>query len=286
MLVWAPWQPCRHVQLRWNWMIPSQKPTVCNRRWNSKREVVNKNPFLLETNSKQRTWKLMQKEDYISGFLLGRRNTAGANCEFPGGYPPLVQAEEWPAAVEVSWRIIQLSWVVDVDEDQPSSWANNDQTRRVVTPKWWFSKGNLLVSGKSRVVKYYNLARTILTPWKMNGWNLKMEADGRWFVCLLKWVTFRFHVTRNVQGCIDFSASLFSWKQPLGACCRYEIVDLRKFSAKQKQRWMTLRELCIDFQGCNNFGCKKVDCSNCVKMERTHTVDGKNPAPPGMYKTL
>eukprot|EP00434_Breviolum_minutum_P005265 symbB.v1.2.004640.t1/scaffold265.1/size247395/3 len=26
----------------------------------------------------------------------------GANCEFPGGYPPFVQAEEWPAAVEVT----------------------------------------------------------------------------------------------------------------------------------------------------------------------------------------
>ena len=28
--------------------------------------------------------------------------------------------------------------------------------------KWWFSKGNLLISGKSRLVKYYNLARYIL----------------------------------------------------------------------------------------------------------------------------
>ena len=25
--------------------------------------------------------------------------------------------------------------------------------------KWWFSKGNPLISGKSRLVKYYNLAR-------------------------------------------------------------------------------------------------------------------------------
>ena len=24
-------------------------------------------------------------------------------------------------------------------------------------PKWWFSKGNPLISGKSRLVKYYNL---------------------------------------------------------------------------------------------------------------------------------
>ena len=28
-------------------------------------------------------------------------------------------------------------------------------------PKWWFSKGNPLISGKSRLVKYYNLARCI-----------------------------------------------------------------------------------------------------------------------------
>ena len=26
-------------------------------------------------------------------------------------------------------------------------------------PKWWFSKGNPLISGKSRLVKYYNLPR-------------------------------------------------------------------------------------------------------------------------------
>ena len=26
-------------------------------------------------------------------------------------------------------------------------------------PKWWFSKGNTLISGKPRLVKYYNLAR-------------------------------------------------------------------------------------------------------------------------------
>ena len=29
-------------------------------------------------------------------------------------------------------------------------------------PKWWFSKGNPLISGKSRLVKYYNLTRYIM----------------------------------------------------------------------------------------------------------------------------
>ena len=38
------------------------------------------------------------------------------------------------------------------------SWSNySDLTRP--HPKWWFSKGNTLISGKPRLVKYYNLAR-------------------------------------------------------------------------------------------------------------------------------
>ena len=39
-------------------------------------------------------------------------------------------------------------------------WSNySDLTRP--HPKWWFSKGNPLISGKPRLVKYYNLARPI-----------------------------------------------------------------------------------------------------------------------------
>ncbi len=41
-------------------------------------------------------------------------------------------------------------------------WSNySDLTRP--HPKWWFSKGIPLISGKSRLVKYYNLARYIVT---------------------------------------------------------------------------------------------------------------------------
>ena len=37
-------------------------------------------------------------------------------------------------------------------------WSNySDLTRP--HPKWWFSKGIPIISGKSRLVKYYNLAR-------------------------------------------------------------------------------------------------------------------------------
>ena len=39
-------------------------------------------------------------------------------------------------------------------------WSNySDLTRP--HPKWWFSKGNPLISGKPRLVEYYNLARYI-----------------------------------------------------------------------------------------------------------------------------
>ena len=40
-------------------------------------------------------------------------------------------------------------------------WSNySDLTRP--HPKWWFSKGNPLISGTSRFVKYYNLARLMI----------------------------------------------------------------------------------------------------------------------------
>ena len=46
-------------------------------------------------------------------------------------------------------------------------WSNYSDLTRPHT-KWWFSKGNPLISGKPRLVKYYNLARYIKTyiSWK------------------------------------------------------------------------------------------------------------------------
>ena len=43
----------------------------------------------------------------------------------------------------------------------PYIWSNYSDLTRPISPKWWFSKGNPLISGKSRLVKYYNLARYI-----------------------------------------------------------------------------------------------------------------------------
>ncbi len=55
-------------------------------------------------------------------------------------------------AFECSRKRCETFWVVN------TSWSNySDLTRP--HPKWRFSKGNTLISGKSRLVKYYNLAR-------------------------------------------------------------------------------------------------------------------------------
>ena len=45
--------------------------------------------------------------------------------------------------------------------DSPRFAASNYSDLTRPHPKWWFSKGNPLISGKSRLVKYYNLARII-----------------------------------------------------------------------------------------------------------------------------
>ncbi len=38
-------------------------------------------------------------------------------------------------------------------------WSNHSYLTRPISPTWWFSKGLPLISGKSRLVKYYNLSR-------------------------------------------------------------------------------------------------------------------------------
>ena len=59
-----------------------------------------------------------------------------------------------------TWMFFSKSRKAGTREDCASIWSNySDLTRP--HPKWWFSKGNPLISGKSRLVKYYNLARSM-----------------------------------------------------------------------------------------------------------------------------
>ena len=64
-----------------------------------------------------------------------------------------VAVTSWPSWF--SWRNL-----VEWNPTKWNIWSNySDLTRP--HPKWWFSKGNPLISGKPRLVKYYNLARNI-----------------------------------------------------------------------------------------------------------------------------
>ena len=74
--------------------------------------------------------------------------------------------------------------VVGLGISEPSTWSNySDLTRP--HPKWWFSKGNPLISGKPRLVKYYNLARSTVRRLQSQPWGLLIFYWDRW--CF--WVT-------------------------------------------------------------------------------------------------
>ena len=89
------------------------------------------------------------------------------------------------------WRVLRRMprftqwnkvWVCKMGVSQKygpiSIWSNySDLTRP--HPNWWLSKGNPLIWGKPRLVKYYNLARslwTIISPWVICWGSSKCES--------------------------------------------------------------------------------------------------------------
>ena len=56
--------------------------------------------------------------------------------------------------IQFDEHIFQMGW--EKTTNYIYFWSNySDLTRP--HPKWWFSKGNPLISGKSRLVKYYSI---------------------------------------------------------------------------------------------------------------------------------
>ena len=120
--------------------------------------------------------------------MYGSNNSAWKFVE-----PPTVDGNQ------KSWQTHQLIWkfiplftgflfniqpVVGLGISEPSTWSNySDLTRP--HPKWWFSKGNPLISGKPRLVKYYNLARSTVRRLQSQPWGLLIFYWDRW--CF--WVT-------------------------------------------------------------------------------------------------
>ena len=84
-------------------------------------------------------------------------------------------------------------------------WSNySDLTRP--HPKWWFSKGNPLISGKSRLVKYYNLTRYCsLSPY------LQGFIHVRWFSRQISSVT-PVHLLRfEAWGFLALAPAIWMW---------------------------------------------------------------------------
>ena len=65
-----------------------------------------------------------------------------------------------------------------------------------LAPNWWFSKGNPLISGKNRLVKYYNLV-SFFGHQTRSRWNLEQieESFGHQKLIRSKWpaLNFKFH---------------------------------------------------------------------------------------------
>ena len=85
-------------------------------------------------------------------------------------------------------------------------WSNySDLTRP--HPKWWFSKGNSLISGKSRLVKYYNLARFhLFRSCSEFDWFSMLEIGACYILCVLVRVYSLIPIIMVVKGYNLYSA--------------------------------------------------------------------------------
>ena len=120
--------------------------------------------------------------------------------------PPWRQATHLPRTAQFSTSMICHKREFSFNKNT-KFWSNySDLTRP--HPKWWFSKGNPLISGKSSLVKYYNLARKLWASLSLGGFMgdvffrifqffpKKIRPDcyivgrrGILFCCRLKWWT-------------------------------------------------------------------------------------------------
>ncbi len=122
-------------------------------------------------------WMLHSLELTARGWKLARpkKDMSSANHWFSGfmlvsgrvHLPNIIVTSPWKATRQASpgylcrvgIRLVLFPKLVSCFQKLPSFWSNySDLTRP--HPKWWFSKGNHPISGKSRLVKYYNLARS------------------------------------------------------------------------------------------------------------------------------
>ena len=99
------------------------------------------------------------------------------------------------------WRSLKADWKPATSLERWEKWSSTSSSMIMYLsgpiianwkrphPKWWFSKGNPLISGKSRLVKYYNLARSM--NHRSRYLFMILKEDGRYNQEVLKILIFR-----------------------------------------------------------------------------------------------
>ena len=114
-------------------------------------------------------------------------------------------------AVRLTVRALLLDWTLSMPDFLRSS-ETSDPCGKSVRKKWWFSKGNPLISGKSRLLKYYSIwpesmaigsfpriiTRSPCYPLLPQIWG--MEKSTLWIrLGLLFWKPLEYKQTENTQ---------------------------------------------------------------------------------------
>ncbi len=132
------WSNLTHIfEMGWNHQ-PENIGKLLDPTWKVKNGHMNKGKWLGVIRQGEITWAMI----FSSGFPTT-----------PGSYSPFLDIG--------TFFFVFFNGGKKRDEKQTSIWSNYSDPTRPISPKWWFSKGNPLISGKSRLVKYYNLARSM-----------------------------------------------------------------------------------------------------------------------------
>ena len=114
-------------------------------------------------------------------------------------------------------KTLQLNYSINT-----KIWSNySDLTRP--HPKWWFSKGNSLISGKSRLVKYNNLARI----------NTKMQMIISW--CTISLVSCFFSIQDEYQD--EYQQNILTESTKTNWCFFFNVAFFGRRTTLQVRQW-------------------------------------------------
>ena len=130
-------------------------------------------------------------------------------------------------------------------------WSNYSNLTRP-HPKWWFSKGNPLISGKSRLVKYYDWPRYIIYLYR-DMCSIDTVAIVSKLIALFCIASSTNHFLVLSTACMDFSRRLGS-QNPRVSCRQtehgydgYDIILPRTLALNMdSHKWYQMVTICND----------------------------------------